>query len=479
MTKQPSIAQLKIAEFSKEGLGRGIWQKPNGSSYSVDVPFAIPGDEVEVQLLKRKGGIYRSRYLDLVHSADSRISPLCVHFGKCGGCRWQQITYEEQLRQKEAWIYRYLKPYINPSVVCHPIIPCLPPWRYRNKMELTFSNDKGGTRYLGLILFGTRGHVFQMEECHLAQEWVIDAVKAVSNWWKKSELKAYHAGSDVGSLRTLILREGIASGDRMVMLTVSGNPTHALNRSQIDEWINVCRQSLEPTMRAGSKLSLFLRIQQIAKGKKTQFFEMLLYGPDHIREEIHIESTDQKDYTLQFRISPSAFFQPNTRQAERLYSRAIELTEPSSDSVVYDLYCGTGTLGICLAKQVKEVIGIELSPESSLDARENAKENQIANISILTGDVGTILPTLLQGNHKRPTVVFVDPPRAGLDAKAIKHILDIKAPTLTYISCNPETQAANLASLIEGGYHLKTVQPVDQFPQTVHVENIVVLQHNS
>lgn len=475
MAKQPRLAELKITEFSKEGLGRGVWIPQDGLPQPVDVPFAVPGDEVRVNLMKRRGGVYASKLVELIHFSEKRVVPQCLHFGQCGGCRWQQISYEDQLKQKEAWIYRHLQPYLDDSVACHPIIPCLPPWGYRNKMELTFSNDKSGQHYLGLILYGTRGHVFQMQECHLTQPWVVDAVKAVSHWWSESGLQAYYSGADKGSLRTLTLREGLRSGDRMVMLTVSGNPSYALNQKQINHFIEILRSRIEPSM-PEAKLSIFLRIQQIAKGKKTQFFEMLLHGPDHIREVINIETADKTKYSLQFRISPSAFFQPNTRQAELLYSRAIQLTQAPADSIVYDLYCGTGTLGICLAKQVKEVIGIELSPESSLDARENLKCNDLSNISILTGDVGYVLPTLLEDNRKRPDVVVVDPPRAGLDPRALKHILDIKAPILTYISCNPATQVANLDVLIKGGYQLKCVQPVDQFPQTVHVENILVLQ---
>lgn len=476
MAKQPRPAELKITEYSKEGLGKGVWHSQDGLSHHVEVPFAIPGDEVRVNLLKRRGGVYASRLLEIIHLSENRTIPICIHFGKCGGCRWQQIPYEDQLKQKEAWVSRYLQPYLNPSVVCHPIIPCDPPWRYRNKMELTFSNDKAGEYYLGLILYGTRGHVFQMEECHLAQPWVVDAVKAVTHWWKESNLQAYFSGGDRGSLRTLTLREGVRSGDRMAMLTVSGNPAYALNKKQIDGFKSALKGSIGPTLPPDGKLSIFLRIQQIAKGQKTQFFEMLLDGPDHIRELINIKTSDNKSYPLEFRISPSAFFQPNTKQAERLYSRAIEMTNAPADSLVYDLYCGTGTLGICLAKQVKEVIGIELSPESSLDARENAKCNQLSNISILTGDVGIVLPKLLADSQKRPDVVVVDPPRSGLDARALKHLLEIKAPILTYISCNPATQAENLDVLIRGGYRLKAVQPVDQFPQTIHVENIVILE---
>jgi 23S rRNA (uracil1939-C5)-methyltransferase len=474
MTKQSAIVELRITEFSKDGQGRGIWYRQDGQAHLVDVPFSIPGDEVLVQILKRKRGVYQSKVLEWQHDSKDRVTPRCVHFGHCGGCRWQQISYEDQLKQKEAWIHRYLEPYLHADVTWYPMIPCLPPWQYRNKMELTFSSDKSGQHYLGLILYGTRGHVFQMKECHLASSWMIEAVQTVSEWWAKSGVEAYYSGKDKGSLRTLTLREGKRTGDRMIMLTVSGNPEYALKKEHLHNFVSAVRNAIEPTL-TEQKLSIFLRIQQIAKGKQTQFYEMLLYGPDHIREILHIETLEGISNSLQFRISPSAFFQPNTQQAEQLYSRALQLTQISKNAIVYDLYCGTGTLGICLANHVKEVVGIELSPESALDARENVKHNDLSNVSIHTGDVGRLLPTLLKDQKLRPDIVLVDPPRSGLDARAIQHLLDIKAPQLIYISCNPSTQATNLEGLIKGGYRLRAVQPVDQFPQTIHVENIVVL----
>lgn len=476
MAKSQPIAQLTIKEFSKEGLGKGESMSQEGKCRTIEVPFSMPGDEVQVRLLKKKKGVYQGYPLEWFHLSNERALPKCQHFGHCGGCRWQHIPYEEQLKQKEGWIQRYFTPFIQTNTDVYPIIPCDPPWQYRNKMELSFSNDKAGNRYLGLILYGTRGRVFQMEECHLTNPWVADAVKVISRWWEESGLEAYHMGRDTGALRTLTLREGQRSGDRMVMLTVSGNPAYALNQKQIKGFVEVLRQKVEPLL-PEQKLSIFLRIQQIAKGKPTQFYEMQLYGPDHIRETLYIETVLGESIPLHFQISPSAFFQPNTRQAEKLYSRAIQLTKTPIDSVVYDLYCGTGTLGICMAKKAKKVIGIELSPESALDARENAKRNQLSHVTIHTGDVGRLLPNLLNDSENQPSVVLVDPPRAGLDPRALENLLHLRPPQLTYISCNPITQAANLEILTKAGYQLRALQPVDQFPQTVHVENIAVLEY--
>lgn len=462
------LADISVNAFSKEGHGLGSTLTQDGRQIDVEVPFTIPGDEVSALLLKRKKGLYQSRLQTVLSPSANRIQSLCIHFGACGGCRWQQLPYELQLQQKENWIKSDLNPYLNADVEWHPIIPSSP-WHYRNKMELSFSTDLSGNRYLGLILYGTKGHVFNMKECHLPRPWFAKCAEAVNAWWGDSGLAAYRSGKDTGSLRTLTLREGQRTGDRMVMLTVSGNADYALNKTHLNSFVAALRKDIEP-LNKEEKLSIFLRIQQIAKGSRTNFYELLLYGPDHIRETLYLNGKK-----LHFRISPTAFFQPNTEQAEKLYSRALELAQLSPDAVVYDLYCGTGTLGICVAKQVKEVLGIEISPESVLDARENVKLNGLSNIEIHAGDVGEALKGLSEGGRRGPDVVMVDPPRAGLDPKAIQHVLALKAPALIYISCNPASQAANLEFLIKGGYRLRAVQPVDQFPQTVHVENIVVL----
>ncbi len=470
--KKLRIADVTIDEFSKEGHGLGSIVQQDGKISLVEVPFGIPGDQVKVSLLKRRKGVCQSRLLELLHPSSDRIEPRCIHFGECGGCRWQQISYEHQLQLKEQWISNCLESCMNSSTIRHAIIPCTPPWQYRNKVELTFSSDKAMNRYLGFILHASRGKVFNLQECHLISPWMNSVVHAVREWWNDSDIDAYHSHKDTGSLRTLTLRAGQRTGDKMIMLTVSGNPDYALKQNQLNRFVDCIKQAVEEP---GQKLSIFLRIQQIAKGRRTNFYEMQLDGPDHISEIMHLPDQLQAKQAYTFNISPTAFFQPNTRQAEKLYTRVLEMVQPTSADLVYDLYCGTGTLGISFAKHVKEVIGIELSPESVLDARENIKKNQLTNITIHQGDVAKILPLLLLEEGKKPDLVIVDPPRAGLDIKAIQHLIDIKAPKIAYISCNPATQAENIRILIEAGYQVQEIQPVDQFPQTVHVENIVVL----
>lgn len=475
MQKKRTI-EITITSFSKDGSGIAHVQDQNGKAFSVEVPFTMPGDKVRATLIKKRKGAYQALLEEIIEPSPNRITPRCIHFAKCGGCRWQQIDYENQLAIKEKFIDDCFAPFLNPpQLTRYPIIPCHPPWQYRNKMEFSFSSDLAKNHYLGLVMYGSKGKVFQMSECHLVNPWFVDCIKAVQHWWDASDLDAYHLGKNSGSLRTLTVREGIRSGDRLVMLTVSGNPEFALHKNQIDAFIRAVRDAVEPADER-HKLSIFLRIQQIAKGSPTQFYELHLYGPDHIREILHIKDKVHVN-VLTFKVSPSAFFQPNTRQAEVIYSKALELVEPElpEGSLVYDLYCGTGTLGICAARRAREVIGIEISPESVLDARENIKNNGLQNVNIIQGDVGKVLAEIVK-NGKSPDLIMVDPPRSGLDPRAIKTLVEIKAPQILYISCNPISQSANIKDLIAGGYELRAIQPVDHFPQTVHVENIVLLR---
>jgi 23S rRNA (uracil1939-C5)-methyltransferase len=469
--KKQRIVEVCINSFSKGGHGIGYTELPNGSNTCVEVPFTIPGDLAKAILLPKRKGIHASLLQEILIPSPDRIAPRCIHFASCGGCRWQQISYEQQLEQKESFVRQCFLPHLSDDVIFHPILACDPPWQYRNKMEFSFSNNKAKDRFLGLVMQGSKGKVINLTECHLTHPWFIETVEAVRGWWGASNLDAYHPFTNTGSLRTLMLREGRRTGDRMVMLTVSGNADFALNKHQLESFTATLRHAIEPAS-SDQKLSIFLRIQQIAKGSPTNFYEMLLYGPDHIREVLSIEG----GRPLTFQISPAAFFQPNTQQAEQLYSEALRLANIPKGGVIYDLYCGTGTLGICAAHFAKEVIGIEITPESVLDARANAELNGIDNYTVHEGDVGKVLQRLKDENNlPQADLVMVDPPRSGLDANALNQLVDLNPEKILYISCNPLTQSANIGALIEKGYRLIKVQPVDQFPQTIHIENIAVL----
>ncbi len=467
MDKKPlKQVLIDIEEISSDGFGVGFFVLEDGLRRAVEVPFTMPGDRVRASIIKKRHGQWLGRLEETIDASPLREPPRCTHFGACGGCRWQHMSYAEQLAIKERWLLRHFESFLA-GVKISPIIPCDPPWQYRNKMEFSFSQDAKGEKYLGLMQ-GGRQKVVTLTECHLTRPWFVETLQAVRGWWIESGLDAYRPYSDSGSLRNLTLREGTRTGDRMAVLTVSGNPDYALTREALDTF----------KAAVGPNVSLFLRVQQIAKGRPTQFFEMHLAGSDHIKEILQVRlKFYEAPILLNCNISPTAFFQPNTLQAEKLYSMALQMIPFNEKSVVCDLFCGTGTLGLAVARRVKEVIGVELSPESALDARENAKRNRIENIEIITGDAAVVLAGLqAQGRLAHVDIVMVDPPRSGLAPQMIEALLSVGAPELLYISCAPKSQARDLAILLKAGYQLVEMQPVDQFPQTIHIENIAYLR---
>jgi len=379
---------------------------------------------------------------------------ICSHFTVCGGCRTQDIPYAEQVQIKEEAVRSLFSP--QKSL---PILQSNSPWHYRNKMELSFAEKKDGSRYLGLRASGPMGgRVFNLTECHLCPPWMVKARNSVFDWWQKSEARAYFAPQDLGTLRTLTLREGIA-GERMVMLTISGNEAFGLSEEDVASFA----QAFDSTLALSS---IVLQKQVIKKKSPTRFVESILYGNDHLMEQIALD----REYA--FKVRPTAFFQPNQFTASMLYQRALELAQLEPEDLVLDLYCGTATLGILAASSCAQVVGVELNPQAILDAKENICNNQIANMEVIEADVAKIKPEDLPF---QPTVIFVDPPRSGLTPKAIKQLVGFRAKKIIYISCNPKTQKENVMQLEAEGYSIEQMQPIDQFPHTLHIENIITL----
>ncbi|HSX04327.1 MAG TPA: 23S rRNA (uracil(1939)-C(5))-methyltransferase RlmD [Rhabdochlamydiaceae bacterium] len=398
------------------------------------------------------------------------IDAKCSHFKECGGCSSQNRPYEAQVLEKQAAIEKIFTPLLqNQSPVMHPIIPCEKAWEYRNKMEFSFSQNKAGDYFLGLMMKGKQ-RVVDLYECHLVSPWFSHVLAKVRQWWKESGLLAYRHSQDSGHLRTLIVREAKNGKGKLVMLTVSGNPDFAIKRAHIESFVSALKSTLAESDHP--VLSIFLRVQQIKKGSSTQFYEMLLSGPDHMMETLNIRTTIF-DKQLHFKISPSSFFQPNTQQAELLYSTALNMLRGLTHKLIFDLYCGTATFGLCVAEAARHVVGIEINPHAVFDAGVNKEINGIENFTIHNGDVGTVLEKLKI--DEPPDLVIVDPPRAGLDERALKNIIHLSPKEILYISCNPRSQADNIKILIDAGYRLSQIQPIDQFPHTSHVENIVLL----
>lgn len=435
---------VRLMELDIDSLTlRGYGAAPLGDRKSVEVAGALPGEQVRIELKTSKQRVKKGRLLEVLRASPDRVPTRCAHAHQCGGCALQHLDYRAQLRLKEQ---RVRAAFAEFSVPVEPILGMADPWRYRNKMEFTFSENRGGTKYLGLMIAQAEPYVFNLDECHLCSSWFADSARSVRAWWEKTGLKAYYPHRNEGLLRYLTLRESQRTGERMAILNLSTETFPPEARASLKE-------AFSPDV------ALFIRIHNARKGTPTEFIEEHLAGPTYITESV---------CGLTFRISPSSFFQPNTLQAELLYRTAMSLIAPGR--LVYDLYCGTGTLGMIAAATAHKVIGIDLSAEAIRDAQANAERNGLTNLQFEAGDVGKVL-TRLQG---RPDVVIVDPPRAGLDPLALHHLQLLKPQEILYISCNPLTQVENIRALT--GYELVKLQPVDQFAHTYHIENIALLR---
>lgn len=485
MSKPPQQpVQVSITEWSADFEGEASFQKPHGPVRKLVVPCSMPGDEVEVTLRTARHRSCCGLLENVLIPSPQRTVARCPHFGVCGGCRLQHVPTDLQLSLKQEKVYRLLSPLGDAATHYAPIESAERSWEYRNKMEFSFSTDSKGERYLGLMGLHTRGRVTNLEVCYLVQPWMARALHVVRNWWQAHSLTAYRPFSNVGCLRTLTLRQGFASGDRLCMLTVSGNPQDALSSEAMKDWVRRLQAfcaAEESWAKSGATLSCFLRIQQICKGAPTQFYEMLLAGPGVIRETLTVQpKKEEPPQTLVFHIGPTSFFQPNVRQAERLYTLALQSLKLTEQTLLYDLCCGTATLGIAAARFVQRVIGVELSPEALLDAKENCKLNGCQNVTFHQGDVADVVARLAseEASQEMPArrVVVVDPPRAGLSTAAHRAIIALRPQQILSISCNPVSQARDIAHLREAGYRLVRVQPVECFPHTPHIENIALLE---
>jgi len=456
---QGEVLQLHIDDFCPRGFGTASFGRG-----SIEIAHAIPGDRVKVEVRRRSKRVQKGRLIEISAPSPDRIEARCPHSFLCGGCCWQAMNYSAQIAHKQSLVLRSFGSLIDPGVEVRPLIACEEPWRYRNKMEFSFSENRAGAKYLGLMIAHAEPYVFNLEACHIAPSWMAECLSRVRSWWEKSGLAAYYPPKDTGTLRYLTLRESARTKQKLAILNVSGNAQFAPPKQQLDQFVEAIQED------AG----VFLRIHQICKGVPSQFYEMHLAGPDHIIERMQLANG-----VLEFKVSPSSFFQPNTIQAEKLYDVAVSMLG-ADHPLVYDLYCGTGTLGMAAAAQSRQVIGIELNADAILDAEQNAKRNNLSNITFYQGDAGQILTRLMsRPDFVRPNAVIVDPPRAGLDPLTLQHLKILMPKKIVYVSCNVATQAENVRELVKAGYSLKSLQAVDQFPHTAHIENVALLVRNS
>lgn len=432
--------------------GKGI---ASIDGFKVFVPDVAPGDVARVHLIKVKNNYAESKLLEVVEPSPDRVKPRCKHFDTCGGCKWQFLPYEKQTGIKEQHVRDAVERLAGlPGDLVLPIIANEDPWYYRNKMELSFGPGEKGM--LGFYPPGYHYEVFDLEECYLQAPWMGELVKKVRDFMNERNVPVYSSDTHEGLLRNLIIREGKHTGEVMVILVTS---------TGLFEY----REEFVKLFEADERISsLYWTTIYQAPGQPTWRESQLLAGKEALTEKLRLENGQE----LEFDILPEAFFQTNTKQAEVLYSKVVELAGLTGGETVFDLYCGTGTIGLFCAHKAKEVVGIEVNESAVDSARGNAKRNGITNASFYLGSVDKRLSTLKES----PDVLIVDPPRSGLGDKVVEQCAAFGAKRIVYVSCNPTTMARDLAQFAEQGYQSKSVQPVDMFPQTYHIECVTLLE---
>ncbi|WP_418791744.1 23S rRNA (uracil(1939)-C(5))-methyltransferase RlmD [Phosphitispora sp. TUW77] len=440
--------ELYIETVNHQGEGVGRYR-----GMAVFVPFTIPGEKVLVKINSVKKNFAQGEIVEVISLSEKRIEPRCPVFETCGGSKFQHMDYGLQLELKKQLVEDSLKRIGRiTDVEVKPVIGMESPWGYRNKVQFQVNFTDGKIK-LGFFEEGT--HVLvPTTNCHLLDEQVREIASFVEALLNKFKLSVYNRETEEGLLRYVIIRKGWFTSKVMVVLATSGEKFPEAFvfarelRAKLPVVVSVVRNiSQKPTRH------VFGRETQLLSGQSTI--------TDHIGKYI-------------FAISPESFFQVNSRQTEILYEKALEYAALTGEETVLDVYCGIGTISLFLAEKARRVIGYEESPQAVSDAGANAKMNNVTNVEFVSGKAENRLPRLAERGFK-PDVIVVDPPRQGIDKKALQAIADMEPARIVYISCDPGTMARDLQFLSYRGYRAVEVQPVDMFPQTVHVETVVLL----
>ena len=424
--------------------GNGVARREDG--YVVFVAGAVPGDRVRAEIGKSKKAYAEARTVELLEPSPDRIPAVADH----PGAPWQVLPYARQLEVKQEQVEDALTRIGRlEGYELEPIVPAIEEWRYRNKLEYSFGTGEDGSLVCGFHAPGRWDQILPLEDCKLASERGNAAREQALAELRRQGLGAWDRRTQQGFLRNLVVREGRRTGELQVRLVTSPGKLDA--EALIDA---VDAEGLFWTQTAGL-------------GESTQGGETaLLQGSPQLSEQLG---------DLRFLISPEAFFQTNTEMAEVLYGHATEVAALRGSERVFDLYCGIGTIGLSLATRAREVIGVEIVEPAVADAIENARLNEITNASFFAGDIRLAMRDLVEQAGK-PDVAVIDPPRAGLSQKVVRRIIEAAPERIVYVSCNPTTLAPNAAQLVEAGWKLKHVRPVDMFPQTPHIECVALLE---
>ncbi len=434
----------------------------------------VPGDVVDVQLGKNKKDWAEGRPVRFHSYSADRVEPFCSHFGICGGCQWQMLPYEKQLEFKQRQVRDSLQrigKIALPEML--PICGAADTKYYRNKIEYTFGNKRFLKKeelnnpdispeqdVAGFHVRGLFDKLVDIETCYLQAEPTNEIRLAIKEFAKKNHYTFYDIRNHVGFLRTMQVRL-CSTGELMVNIVVGENDEKKIKKL-LDHALSQFPQITTLLYTVNTKWNDSLHdLEPVAYHGKGYVIEKLSAGPG--------------GETFQFKIGPKSFFQTNTRQAEKLYQVTRDFAELTGTETVYDLYCGTGSIGIFVSPKARKIIGVEMIEAAIEDARENAAVNNLSSAEFYSGDVIDICNDEFFAAHDRPDVIITDPPRAGMHEKLVRKILDMAAPTVVYVSCNPATQARDL-NLLDEKYAVIKIQPVDMFPHTLHIENVVQLK---
>ncbi|UKK49451.1 23S rRNA (uracil(1939)-C(5))-methyltransferase RlmD [Prevotella sp. E9-3] len=467
----PLLEGVTIETIAAEGKCLFHW-----NDLVVFVPFCVPGDVCDIQIRRKKHSFAEGEVVRFIEYSKVRETPFCKHFGVCGGCKWQNLPYSEQLKFKQQQVYDQLHRIGKIELPeFHPILGSVKTQEYRNKLDFGCANKRYLTKEeitalpkdesqslkdvpaIGFHITGAFDKILPIEKCWLMDDLHNQIRNDIRDYAIEHNISFFDLRAQVGLLRDIIIRNS-ASGELMVIIQFHYDETGG-EKEALDLLQHVANTFPQITS------LLYLDNQKCNDTIGDQ--EILVFkGTDHIFELME---------DLKFKVGPKSFYQTNTEQAYHLYSVAREFARLTGNEMVYDLYTGTGTIANFVAKKAKQVIGIEYVPEAIEDAKINSQINGIENTLFYAGDMKDILNDEFIAQHGRPDVIITDPPRAGMHPDVVKTILRAAPQRIVYVSCNPATQARDLHDLDEQ-YRVVAVQPVDMFPHTPHVENVVLLE---
>ena len=462
----PVLENITITDVAAEGKAL-----TRVGEMVVFVPFAVPGDIVDLQIKKKKHSYCEAEVVRFIKYSNVRATPKCEHFGVCGGCKWQNLPYEEQLKAKQKQVYDQLRRIGKVELPeFQPIMGSVKTFEYRNKLEFGCCNKRwltkdqvaSGFKYdnmngIGFHITGAFDKILPIEKCWLMDDIDNQIRNAIRDYAFENNLNFFDLRGQKGLLRDIIIRNS-NTGEWMVIVQFhydqegDEQKAKALLQHVADRFPQITALMYVNNQKCNDTIG----DQDV----------MVFKGNDHIFETME---------GLKFKVGPKSFYQTNTDQAYLLYKVAREFAQLTGEEIVYDLYTGTGTIANFVAHKAKKVIGIEYVPEAIEDAKVNSQVNGIENTSFFAGDMKDILTDDFIAEHGRPDVIITDPPRAGMHPDVISVIMKARPKRIVYVSCNPSTQARDL-QLLDAEYKVVKVQPVDMFPHTPHVENVVLLE---